>query len=92
MKLKGTPVDPGWGLMSFNKLDYELFQGFHSFVTFETSRPSFADMSTGVQTYGAGLQWFPRPHFEFQTVFKNDKALGSTEGSNYFFLLAHFYP
>ncbi|MCM2277371.1 MAG: hypothetical protein NDJ89_04790 [Oligoflexia bacterium] len=92
LKLKSVTKDPGWGLVSFNKADYELIQGLHAFATYETYRPAFSDSTSGVNTLGAGLQWFPRPHFELQTVWKNDKPVGATEGSHYFFLMAHFYP
>jgi hypothetical protein len=52
------------GLVQYQKLSWELFQGFHLFGVQEFSRGNFAASSSTSFQYGPGIQWFPRPHFE----------------------------
>jgi hypothetical protein len=62
--------DPGtvagiWGLAESQRLDYEWFQGFHTFFDQYTLRRNFGDVSTLSDNWGLGLQFFPRSHVEF---------------------------
>jgi hypothetical protein len=54
------------GVAQYQKLSWEIFQGFHLFGVQEFSRSNFLSSSTVTTQYGPGIQWFPRPHFEFQ--------------------------
>lgn len=88
-----------WGLVSYNKLDYELTQGLHLFGTYEAIRPSFSDMtafsvsggSAASTTWGGGIQFLPRPHLELQGAWRRTSLLNGGSVSDLYYLLAHFY-
>ena len=58
------------GGVDYNKLDFEPTQGFHIFLTQDYSQLNFGDFSSAHNSYGAGVQFFPRPHFEFTASYQ----------------------
>ena len=52
------------GVVNYQRLDYELIQGLHAYLTQDFSELNFQDFQTLHNSYGVGLQFFPRPHFE----------------------------
>ena len=68
----GTPQHKG--LVDFQKLDFEFYQGAHVYLTQELVRTDFTDSSTVSQTYGIGAQFFPRPHYDFQVAWQKAKS------------------
>ena len=70
------------------KLGYEFEKGFHLQAVQEwTSSPA-----DDVVSYGAGAAWYPRPHFEFETLYSKKMSAASTSGiEDYVYLLSHFY-
>jgi len=70
-----------WGAVDFQKLAYEAVQGVHLHLTQEYSRLSFADHSTLHNAFGAGVDWYPRPHFEFNLKWQKRKT--AQIGDNY---------
>jgi hypothetical protein len=75
----------------YHRLGYEAFQGFIPSLVVEGIAPQIRDLKTRREMIGFGLQWFPRPHFEL------DSLVGATLNHiNYSFtttayLIAHYY-
>lgn len=78
----------------FAKFGYEVVKGLHLQFVQEWSSSSLDD----VKSAGLGLTWYPRPHFEFETLYTKtqSEASNNSEASNsgiedYIYLLTHFY-
>lgn len=80
-----------WGMVDYLRLDYEYFQGFHGFLTQELFRLDFRDPSTLNKVYGIGLQWFPRPHFEFDAEWQLQISAQVQGYTDFAFLMLHYY-
>ena len=80
-----------WGFVNYQKLDYELLQGFHGFLTQEFSKLDFSKPKSLDKVFGVGMQYFPRPHFELSLTYQWLAQSGSKENTDLFFLF-HFYP
>ena len=59
-----------WGAVDYNKLDYEFVQGMHAYITQDFAQLNFNQFSTLQNSYGVGLQFFPRPHFEINASYQ----------------------
>jgi len=86
-----TSPNSQWGMADYQRLDYEFFQGFHVFLTQELKRLDFKQSSSLAKTYGIGIQFFPRPHFEITTELEMQIQAGSPGYTDFDFLLMHFY-
>jgi hypothetical protein len=80
------------GLFNYMKLDYEFIQGLHGYLSQELSRADFNRVNTLGRSYGIGMQFFPRPHFEFNLSWQLQMLPGSTAFSDYAWAMLHFYP
>jgi hypothetical protein len=81
-----------WGIADYQKFDYEFIQGIHGFVSQEYSQLDFQNSQTITRIYGAGLQFFPRPHFEFQAVWEKQQMVAmASDYTDFAWLLLHFY-
>jgi hypothetical protein len=78
---KTGAFDSRWGAVNYQRLDYELIQGLHVYATQDYSRLRFSDARSLANSFGAGLQWFPRPHFEINLQWQKQKA--AIIGSDY---------
>lgn len=89
-KTTGSSVTDG--MVSYARLSYELFKGFHPYLTHEYSKLNFDNPRVEAQYLGAGLQWFPRPHFEFRFLWQKQKAQAvSPDFTDFAWLLLHYY-
>lgn len=81
-----------FGAAMYSKLGYEIFKGFHVNSTAEVFQNDWDDSRTKKTSYGAGLQWFPRPHFEFQVTWNKLKieAVGDSWSDMAYFVF-HYY-
>lgn len=80
------------GTANYLRLDYEITQGFHAYLTQEFAQLDFKKSATGSEAYGVGLQWFPRPHWELNLLYQKQRVGGpSAKFADVAFLLAHFY-
>jgi len=80
------------GVAAYVKLAYEIFRGFHVWGLYENSRPDWHHTDTEEDDFGVGIQWFPRPHFDFQV--KWTKILTHdvpNDWSDQGFLYLHYY-
>jgi hypothetical protein len=87
-----TDQAPHYGLDDYQRLDYEIVQGLHVYVTQEFQQTDMTIGSTRQDNYWFGIQFFPRPHWEFQAFWeKQFFALASPPADVYAFYI-HFYP
>ena len=81
-----------WGIADYQKLGYEVHQGVILFFVAEWSKLRLKEVDSAKDSYGLGLQWFPRPHIEAVGIWQKQRALVS--GPNYFdaaSLYLHYY-
>lgn len=80
------------GYVSYNKFDYEFIQGIHGFLTQEFQNLDTSKSNQLSKVTGIGVQFFPRPHFEFSLTYQRHSVESASDPSHLLFLLLHFYP
>lgn len=90
----GSGTLSAWGIAHMAKLDYEVFQGVHFFVMEDFYRGNFKDGNTVSNSFGGGIQFFPRPHFELIAQYQRLKivAVDPNNYNDYLWFQMHFYP
>lgn len=88
----GPLLSRQWGMVEYNRLDYEFFQGFHGYLTQELSRLDFGNPDTLSKAYGIGIQFFPRPHLELNLSWQIQTVATVQGYTDFGALLVHFYP
>lgn len=80
------------GIFQFGRLGYELFKGFHLLAVEDFSQARLSKPNTLTIQLGAGVLWYPRPHFELELVFSQKKTLlVSPEFEDSAYLMLHYY-
>jgi hypothetical protein len=79
------------GFVTSHRLGYEAHPGVVAFLTAERADLTPRVANSASDAWGLGVQFFPRPHFEFVGAFKRQMVLDSKQFSNMFYLLAHYY-
>jgi len=79
------------GYVTSNRLNYEWFQGFISFLSFDKKYLDSNDPNTEQEAYGLGIQFFPRPHFELVTSWQKEEVIATKSKSDLLWLMIHFY-
>lgn len=80
------------GLYQFNRFGYEVTKGLHLLALQEFSKTNLKRADSQTISYGAGVLWYPRPHFEFELTFNQRKILRAGPGfEDYAYLMAHYY-
>lgn len=77
--------------VSFLRLGYELARGFFPYVTHEVTFKNVEYGATRRDLYGYGLQWFPRPHFELDTLFGHALSRETMSYASAAYLLLHYH-
>lgn len=73
------------------KLGYEFYKGVHLQMVQEHFQSNGAT-STKTESLGVGMAWYPRPHFEFETLYsKRVKQTTNTSNEDSAYLLLHYY-
>lgn len=75
----------------FLRIGSEVTQGLVPFVQAEGTIEDLTFPHQKVETYGLGVQWYPRPHFDFEAVWGPTLIM---PGYNYMttgYLMAHYY-
>jgi hypothetical protein len=89
---KDNSAPTTWGLVDYQRLDYELVQGFHVFLTQDLSRLNFSDSNTLTNAWGVGVQFFPRPHFEILATYqKLENVAIAHQYTDYAYLTFNIY-
>jgi hypothetical protein len=86
------------GVSLYSKIAYEIHKGLIPFLNLEFKRPDWHNRNTGndetsqENKIGLGLQFFPRPHFEIQTVWARvQKSSPETSWADEAYLYLHYY-
>jgi hypothetical protein len=80
------------GLFHFSKLGYEFIKGVHAVILEDYQKSDLSDGLTLANSYGGGLEWYPRPHFEFEGIWSKKRvAAQSSEYADYAYLMMHYY-
>ncbi|MCM2277908.1 MAG: hypothetical protein NDJ89_07505 [Oligoflexia bacterium] len=88
-----TAVRPEWGFVNYQRLDYEVTQGLHVFLIQQFSKLNFSRVATQKDAYGAGVQFFPRPHFELLAGWERRRTVALSQAYfDWLYLSLHFYP
>jgi hypothetical protein len=83
-----------WGFINYLKVDYEFFKGFHAFLLQELTNKDLKNLNKLGESYGIGIQFFPRPHFDLQLVYEKSRAMNNGNSDffiDYAFLILHYY-
>lgn len=94
--------DGKWGLVELFKLGYEIHQGLHLIGVQEFANLNTDQSAHKFQALSAGVQWFPRPHWDFYALYRRQRgavARNLTEEDrpagdsiqDVVWLLGHFY-
>ncbi len=78
------------GLTSYTRFSYEAFKGGWLYAIHEWSQPSLKIASSS-QVGSLGIQFFPRPHFEFNLLVQRQWLPANAGQNDLAFLLGHFY-
>ena len=80
------------GLVDYQKLDYEVIQGIHGFLSLEYSQLDLQNSQTLMRSFGIGTQLFPRPHFELTLAYLKQQMIAVGQDYNDFaYAMLHFY-
>ncbi|WP_142409788.1 hypothetical protein [Bacteriovorax stolpii] len=79
------------GFVTSNRLNYEPLKGLISFLSYDLANLNPAVISSKKSAYGAGLQVFPRPHFEVVTAWQKEEIIKLKAKSDLYSLMVHFY-
>ena len=81
-----------WGWVTTNKIGYEWIQGVAPFLALERARLDVNDPTSRHTVAGIGVQWYPRPHLEFNLVWNKEQDLKvGTYFSDLAYLMMHIY-
>ncbi|CAN5715869.1 hypothetical protein BH10BDE1_BH10BDE1_03730 [soil metagenome] len=85
-------ADSKWGLIEVLKIGNEIFQGLHAIGIQEYQNGEFDQANPRFESYGAGLEWYPRPHWELSGIFRRERNTAiRDEFDNVVWLIGHFY-
>ena len=80
------------GIASTQKLSYELLEGLWVYGLQEYGKFDFLTETTQEETYGVGIQIFPRSHFEFNLAYERARQGGGNRNFyDYAWFMSHFY-
>lgn len=79
------------GYVTSNRLSFEGFQGFISFLSFDKKFLNSSDPNTEQKALGVGIQFFPRPHFEFVASWQKEEVIATQTKSDLIWLMTYFY-
>jgi hypothetical protein len=92
------------GIATYERLGYEVFQGFNVYVleqtyvydfggNFEpaTINPMYGIISNRLTGVGPGIYWYPRPHFYFQLEVQQQFSPAFPSAETFAFLVGSFY-
>jgi hypothetical protein len=80
------------GLFASGRIGYELVQGLHAIVIGDFAQSDLKSGLSARDSFGPGLVFYPRPHFEFQGVWQKARARSQgTEYADSAYVMAHYY-
>ncbi len=80
------------GFVDDVRLDFEVIQGLHFYLTQEYSQLNSSNPRSFSDAYGIGAQFFPRPHIELNALYQRQRVGGkNVPFGDFFWTLFHFY-
>jgi len=89
---KAIGIHETHGMATYNRIDYEFYQGIHLYFVHQLSYLDFEGISSRNDSYGLGTQLFPRPHFELAAEFYKQRTMSQFD--TYYdvgWILLHYY-
>ncbi|MEZ4749901.1 MAG: hypothetical protein R3B54_04540 [Bdellovibrionota bacterium] len=81
-----------FGFLEYVRVNYEILKGVHLYGMQELSAPDTSSATATKQAYTLGVQWFPRPHFEFLVGLRKSTSGSAAAGAtDSLMLLMHYY-
>lgn len=89
---KFTSLNTTRSFVTYNKLGYTLMKGLDALILGEYQKSDLSDVSTEINRYGLGFQFYPRPHFELSGAWTKQNSLAlSGQEADYAWLIFHYY-
>lgn len=79
------------GAVSHLKLGHEVYRGVIAAVSHESNFKDLRDGFSRSDTYGLGLQWYPRPHFEIDSFYGHVLSRRDFSYASAGYLVIHYY-
>jgi hypothetical protein len=79
------------GFFNFNRLGYEVVRGLSLLAQYEYWQTDLNNAPSANDRYGAGAEWFPRPHFDFQLLMNQQRSHRTDTYESYDWLMLHYY-
>lgn len=80
------------GAVNYQKLGFELIQGLHLYASEDYRKIDFKNERSSLFRYGPGIQWFPRPHFEFNLNWlRVNSSSFPNNTTDFIWFLWHYY-
>lgn len=89
-KIKSSGVKQA-GHVGSNKINYEHLKGLIAFLSYDLANLNPGEVGSKKFAYGGGIQFFPRPHFEFVSAWQKEEIPNRNSRSDLFSLMMHFY-
>ncbi|MBC7539425.1 MAG: hypothetical protein H7281_11435 [Bacteriovorax sp.] len=89
-KIKSSGIKQS-GYVTSNKINYEYVRGLIGFLSYDLANLNPANISSRKFAYGAGVQFFPRPHFELISAWQKEEIVHLKSQSDLFSFILHFY-
>lgn len=78
-------------ILFYHRLGYEALQGLIPSLIIEGTVPQIRDLKTRRETIGLGVQWFPRPHFELDSMIAIQLKHFDYTFSTTAYVIVHYY-
>lgn len=80
------------GVYHFTKLGYEVLKGFHLQAVGEFAQTNVDNSKTRIESFGPGFLFYPRPHFEFESLYTKKKiGFVGEDYEDFAYLMMHYY-
>ena len=80
------------GYVTEQKLAYDIRQGITPYGVWEYARLNLDDPKSQKQSFGAGINWYPRPHVELTAEWQKLKIFSAGDYyADYAWIMANFY-
>lgn len=80
------------GFVSFNRIQYEAVKGVHPYLVHQISYLDSNTVSSRYDSYGGGVMWYPRPHFEFWGEWDKERNLAVDQSyTDTAWIVLHYY-
>ncbi len=81
-----------WGFVNYVRADYEFIKGLHGYLTHELTKLNWNRPDQTTQTFGIGMQFFPRPHIEVQSALQKSRDMSrSSNFATIAWVMLHYY-